>query len=261
MIFYKYEALGNDFIITCDVSVSSEQVISMCNRNFGIGADGILIHYDTPDADAGMRIINSDGSVPEMCGNGLRCFASYLILEQGVRSNPVKIKTDTGLLNVMWSKKENGAIEVEANLGEAKFLGEKVIESKEKKLHLFGVSMGNPHIVVTSDNDIEVKDAQKFALQFQENNFLGITVNVEVLTKLDVSKKKLSLIVNERGSGFTLGCGTGGAATVYAVEKKTGTSGFDWSVVFPGGMAQYKILRDGKIVMTGIPNRVFKGII
>jgi diaminopimelate epimerase len=258
MIFLKYEALGNDFIITKDQSISNEDALKLCNRNFGIGADGILIHTETLLADAEMKIINSDGSIPEMCGNGLRCFVSYLVTECGFKRSPLRILTGIGVLEAEWNE-TNGGIEVSANLGKAEMLGHETIEIDDERFDLYGISMGNPHIVVFSENKVDFCRAKKIAVKLQNDNFLKVPVNLEVVTEISLPDKKASLIVNERGAGFTLGCGTGGAAVVNALILKTGNTGNFWKISFPGGTVDYTVLENGNTVMTGIPNKVFKG--
>ncbi len=258
MIFFKYEALGNDFIITKESSVGNVEAVKLCDRNFGIGADGVIVHLRSEQYDAEMKIINSDGSVPEMCGNGFRCFVSYLVTECGFSSNPLKIMTGRGELTAYWSKKNSG-IEVSANLGKAEWLGTGQVEIGNILFDLYGISMGNPHIVAVTSGDISGEMAKKVAEVLQKNNFLGIEVNLEVVQDMDIENRSVSVIVKERGAGFTLGCGTGGAAVVNAfaqlAKEKTGL----WNVSFPGGKVKYEIMDNGETVMTGIPNKVFKG--
>jgi diaminopimelate epimerase len=258
MIFFKYEALGNDFIITKESSIDFDEAVKLCDRNFGIGADGVLVHLESEECDAEMKIINSDGSVPEMCGNGFRCFVSYLVMECGFSSNPLKIMTGRGLLTAKWSKKSSG-IEVSANLGKAEWLGTDQTEMEGCFFDLYGVSMGNPHIVAIPQKRISNETAKGVAENLQKNNFLGIEVNLEVITDLDFERKSISMIVKERGAGFTLGCGTGGAAAVNAVARRRNEKTGLWDLSFPGGIAGYEILENGETVMTGVPNKVFKG--
>ena len=96
MQFFKYHAAGNDFIITKEQNLDSEKIKKLCNRNFGIGADGVLIHKNSTKADAKMEIVNNDGSSAEMCGNGLRCFVSYLVTECGMTKKKLMIETGKG---------------------------------------------------------------------------------------------------------------------------------------------------------------------
>jgi len=259
MNFFKYEALGNDFVIT-DNTISEKDAVKLCNRNFGIGADGVLVYLKSEEFDAEMKIINSDGSVPEMCGNGLRCFVSYLVTEHRFHISPLKILTGRGVLEVHWEKKD-GKIEVSANLGKAEILGKEVAKMDGLNLDLFGISMGNPHVVIISEEKIDPEQIEKMAVHFQKENFLNREVNVEVVTGINVMQRKISLVVNERGAGFTLGCGTGGGAVTKAVQNIKGISGGTWDVVFPGGTAKYEILLNGDVVMTGIPNKVFQGVL
>ncbi len=260
MKFVKYHAVGNDFIITDRTDINPENARDLCDRHFGIGADGVLVHYESEKADAGMKIFNSDGSIAEMCGNGLRCFTAYLVNDRDFTKNPLKIETGRGVLNVNWKKNDKETISVEAGLGipEVK-AGLKDIEFEGISLQTAWISMGNPHFVVFVQSACTPDKIYRIANHFQHNSGSGMEMNVEVVTDLNVKNKSVFLVVKERGAGFTLGCGTGGAAVIHALKMKGIVYEGLWTVFFPGGEAQYRISENGEVIVSGEPQKVFSG--
>jgi len=258
MKFHKYQALGNDFIIVNE-DVTSKEAKTICDRHFGVGADGILVHYKSQKADAGMKIINSDGSLAVMCGNGLRCFCSYLVNDCDLSKNPILVETGRGVLEVSYKKAEEG-FSVEANLGKPELMNGGFFEFSSNGVDCkgVGISMGNPHLVVFPLTKINERQAKEIADEVQKNNRFGIELNVEVVTGIDKMSRSISMIVKERGAGFTLGCGTGGAAIIEGMNIDGIIKDDLWSMTFPGGTAQYYI-KNGEVIMTGIPKKVFSG--
>lgn len=262
MKFVKYQAIGNDFIITQDNDITPEKAEMLCDRHFGIGADGVLVHYKSDKADAGMKIFNSDGTFAEMCGNGLRCFTVYLVNDCGYSKNPIAVETGRGILHVNWEKLSDGKIVVEANLGAPEIISEfKEVDLAEMKLQTVSISMGNPHCVVFAGNMPVSKEIYKITSHFQHNSGSGYEMNVEVVSRINEKAKSVFIVVRERGAGFTLGCGTGGAAVIYALKLKGVFCATDtWKVFFPGGEAEYRIENSGEIIMRGVPEKVFSGV-
>ena len=259
MKFHKYQALGNDFIIVENVEITPEKARKICCRNFGVGADGVLVHYKTDSADAGMKIINSDGSQAVMCGNGLRCFCTYLVNDCGFTKNPISVETERGMLSVSYKETPNG-LSVDANLGKPELLDGEFFEFSPAGLRCrgIGISMGNPHLVILPQDPVDMKTAKRIADEVQSKNRFGIELNVEVVTGIDRKNRMISMVVKERGVGYTLGCGTGGAAIVEALRIDGIIGNEDWSMTFPGGVADYRF-ENGGIIMSGIPKKVFSG--
>lgn len=259
MKFHKYQALGNDFVVVGDVKITSEKAQNICDRHFGVGADGILIHYKADSADAGMEIINSDGSSAVMCGNGLRCFCTYLVKDCGFTENPISVQTGNGILKVSYKETPNG-LSVDADLGKPDLIDGEFFEfsSAGKKCRGIGISMGNQHLVVLPKDPVDVRTARLIADEVQSQNKFGIELNVEVVTGVDRKNRMISMIVKERGVGYTLGCGTGGAAVVEALRIDGIIKSEVWSMTFPGGVANYRF-ENGSVVMSGIPKKVFSG--
>ena len=260
--FFKYSAAGNDFIIINErelgpFELTKANIVRMCDRRFGIGADGILLHSapESKNAHAKMTIFNSDGSVAEMCGNGIRCFALYLITDCGMSFDPLRIETGNGLLEAH-CEKAGDTYKISAMIGKAKITdGTKTVNINGCSFIRTGVSTGNPHLVYIAENgtDIDVEELWKL-------RELGYETNVELVTDIDLTKNCAKVDVFERGAGRTLACGTGGAAVVNTLLN-IGRIRKDqmFTVKYPGGDIDYTINDKGETVISGIPLRIFTG--
>lgn len=225
--FTKMQGLGNDFIILdfeeynklgTDKAVLAKK---LCNRNFGIGADGlIIINPETDKTDIGWFFYNSDGSVAQMCGNGMRCFAKY-VWEQGlVDGNEFSVDTKAGVIIPKVNK--DGSVTVNMNkpvlqpsLIPVRAQNSVNIELKiqNKKFTVNAVSMGNPHCVIFTEEDTK-ECALKYGSDIEKNEIFPEKTNVEFVKVL--SRSEINLDVWERGCGITLACGTGACASVVA---------------------------------------------
>lgn len=241
----KMQGLGNDFVIL-DYSEYEKTGLSMselakkiCDRNFGVGADGMIIPNLKPEAqlyhntgkafvpDIGWYFYNSDGTTAQMCGNGIRCFAKYVKDKKLVYLNQFSVGTlagiivpeilDDGMVKVNMSKPilEPRSIPFE---GENNLNYELKVEDKTFKLN--AVSMGNPHCVifVEDDSDLENFDllwlAKTYGPKVENHPLFPEKTNVEFVKVL--SRNEINLRVYERGCGITLACGTGACASVVA---------------------------------------------
>ncbi|HAC63162.1 MAG TPA: diaminopimelate epimerase [Cyanothece sp. UBA12306] len=273
--FTKYQGLGNDFILIDNRSsdtplVSSEEAIKMCDRHFGIGADGVIfVLPGTKDTDYTMRIFNSDGSEPQMCGNGIRCLARFIAHLEGGETlgKTYQIQTLTGVISPRLEdqgqvKVDMGipylfANEIPTVLGNA---NEKVIN---RPLSVAGhtwlvtcVSMGNPHCI-TFVEDVWAIDLPTLGPQFENHPHFPERTNTEFIEV--VRSDYLKMRVWERGAGITLACGTGACASVVAgvltnqcdrhsiVELPGGCLTIEWSEI------------DNRVYMTGPAQLVFTG--
>ncbi len=275
--FAKYEGLGNDFILVDRGAVaalgnglSAAQAKVLCDRHFGIGADGVL----TTGVENGrpfMRVINADGSTPEMCGNGLRCVALYLVQRGLVRASTFEIDTDAGVHEVSVAHAgDGGQVRVvmrEASLDAAEVLNDVRGEALDRAFEVDGlplslsmVSMGNPH-AVTFDALADKVDALGPRIERDLRFRAGANVGFATLRSEDV----IDLRVWERGCGFTLACGTGAcAAAVAAVETGRAHRKRPLTVNLPGGALSIRVgERTAKgttpVEMTGPARRVFEG--
>lgn len=255
--FEKYEGLGNDFIVVegaVGIPWSSGVVERLCDRHFGIGADGILVvgPPTTPGAAGTMTVLNADGSRPEMCGNGIRCVAIHLAGRIGASPTELVIDTDAGPRRC--TLVGDG---VEVDMGPLTD-GGPVEVNVDGRVHRFArVSIGNPHAITFepyAPSEIDsvgprVSTAPVFAQ--------GTNVEFAVLAQ----DGSIELVVWERGVGRTLACGTGACATAFAAcvaRKRSFDELIDLKL--PGGTMQVSVKRDGlTATMRGPARLVFRG--
>uniref|UniRef100_A0A7S2V2H6 diaminopimelate epimerase n=1 Tax=Fibrocapsa japonica TaxID=94617 RepID=A0A7S2V2H6_9STRA len=274
--FTKYEGLGNDFILidnrdSPEPMISPEQATKLCNRNFGIGGDGVIFALPGKDGmDYTMRIYNSDGSEPEMCGNGIRVLAKFI--QKWDSRSSFTISTGAGKI-VPELQGEAVDSEVTVDMGEPELVGAKVpttleptdaegrvinapLEVDGKTYEVTAVSMGNPHAIVFVD-DIEAVDLYKVGPMFENNPVFPARINTEFVEVK--TPKHLVMKVWERGAGPTLACGTGTCALVVAAVL-TGRAERSCTVTLPGGDLHIEWREsDNHIYMTGPGTYVFEG--
>ena len=264
--FEKWQGCGNDFVIIDSREdkkiLNAEEVVKVCDRHFGIGADGVIYVLPSTVADVRMRIFNADGTEPEMCGNGIRCFAKFIAEKNPVES--LKVETGAGILTVKIEKNfvtvdmgepilEGEKIPVEG-FGNKKVVGEK-IEVAGKIFKMTCVSMGNPHCVIFVD-DLQEIELEKIGRQFETHKFFPRHTNTEFVQV--VGENKLLMRVWERGSGITLACGTGACATAVAANLNN-FAGKNCEVILDGGTLKIEWRDDNHIFMTGAAEKVFTG--
>lgn len=271
MNFLKMEGLGNDFLVTHEISDGMAQTVlrhtsRICDRRRGVGADGIIFVLPSRRADFRMRIFNSDGSEAEMCGNGIRCFALYAKLLQLTSLNHLVIETAAGeivtdIINEDMVKVNMGKPVIDAAaVPVTKDCGAVVMEKlaiDEKVFQITAVSMGNPHAVIYPD---ELSDdlVLGYGPKIETHPFFPKKTNVEFVKVL--SDKEIRMRVWERGCGETQACGTGACASVVSgiINKLHGN---DMTVHLPGGKLQIQWngnLSDS-VFMTGPARKVFEG--
>jgi len=274
--FAKYEGLGNDFVIvddrSQDLARAAEQAGALCDRHFGIGADGVLL-VELGGARPAMRVVNADGSRPEMCGNGLRCVVLYL-QQTGVVSAPaaggsleLTIDTDSGPHHCRaWRERGQDFVEVAmrpASLDPASLpvtaagpVLDAPFEVDGTPVHLSCVSMGNPH-AVTFDDIGAARSVLGPRLGAHPRFARGANIGFARL----LGPQRIELAVWERGAGFTEACGTGACAcAVVAVETGRARRGEPIEVRLPGGSLTIVVGKAGEpIMMTGPARRVFVG--
>ena len=229
--FSKYHGCGNDFIcvdarkIDLDVSLVAKDV---CRRHFSVGADGFICLLPSDSADYKMLISNSDGSIPEMCGNGLRCFVHFLHDLGLIKDRFVSIETGAGVLKAKIVEKNGCNANVFVEMGQAYFLDQLPrndfifdnysevqipITIGSHSLIFTPVSMGNPHAVIIVD-DLDAINVMDIGSQIELHSFFPNGVNVEFIQVLNNQTVKMR--VWERGVGETAACGTGACASVVA---------------------------------------------
>jgi len=267
--FSKWHGLGNDFIIIDDrrnsLRFSRKKVAFLCDRNFGIGCDQLMIIRKSTKADFRMDLYNQDGSRAEMCGNGIRCFAMYLLKRRITRKTELAVETDAGIIRTSVKGRR-----VKVDMGEPLLDGPAIpvrmkgrviaapLETEAGKFSFTAVSMGNPHAVIFVEDAVAV-DLKRNGPIIENHPLFPNRTNVEFVQVL--SNGKVKLRVWERGAGATLACGTGACATAVA-GVLNGLTGRTVSVVLPGGTL--KIRWDEKsnhVFMTGPATEVFNGAV
>jgi diaminopimelate epimerase len=273
--FSKYQGLGNDFILIdnrhdLQPIITPETAVKMCDRHFGIGADGVIFALPGQgDTDYTMRIYNSDGSEPEMCGNGIRCLAQFIAdlekIEQVNKS--YKIHTLAGV--IIPKLEENGQVTVDMGMPQLT-AGEipTLLTAQENKvinqsLEVAGqswlvtcVSMGNPHCI-TFVKDVDAISLKEVGPLFEHHPVFPQRTNTEFIQV--VQPDYLKMRVWERGAGITLACGTGACASVVA-GVLTDNCDRNCTVELPGGCLQIQWSEtDGRVYMTGPAEKVFTG--
>ncbi len=258
MRFSKYEGLGNDFIVIEAASsdaLSPERVVALCDRRFGVGADGVLLVLRGEGAeDARMRVLNADGSVPEMCGNGLRCVALHLARAGRVEAVSLVIGTDAGprACEVL---RAGEAAQVSVDMGEVRSLGAVTLDVDGAPLPLHLADAGNPHAIAFGV--FTQADVARIGPLVERHSTFPRGTNVEFAC---VHNAYIDLVVWERGVGVTLACGTGACATA-RVARGLGlvpASG-ELTVRLPGGTLRVDPREDGPTRMVGPARYVFGG--
>jgi len=274
--FTKYHGLGNDFILidnrhSSEPVITAEQAVEMCDRHFGIGADGVIFALPAQNGtDYTMRIFNSDGSEPEMCGNGIRCLAKFIAdLEGSDAKTEYRIHTGAGV--IITELRSDGQVKVD--MGVPRLLAAEIpttlaapdakvidvpIEVADKSWSVTCVSMGNPHCI-TFVEDVAAIALETVGPQFEHHQAFPQRTNTEFIQI--IRRDYVKMRVWERGAGVTLACGTGACAAVVA-GVLTGKCDRTTAVELPGGVLEIEWSEvSGRIYMTGPAQRVFTGLI
>ncbi len=243
--FTKMQGLGNDFIILDyeeylkTGKTPDKLAIELCDRHFSIGADGlIIVNPNTKEADIGWIFYNSDGSIAQMCGNGIRCFSRYVYDKGLIKKKEFSVETKAG--NIIPKILDDGKIRV--NMSKPILEPEKIPVNVNNNLNFEvkvsdgtftanAVSMGNPHCIIITDKDTKAL-ALKYGKEIETNSLFPEKTNVEFIKIL--SRNEINLDVWERGCAITLACGTGACAGV-AAAILNGLCDNNVKVNLPGG--------------------------
>lgn len=230
MKFTKMQGLGNDYIyVDCmkeNVENPVETAIKVSDRHFGVGSDGLILVKTSDIADYRMEIYNADGSMAEMCGNGVRCVGKFLYDNGYVTSDTVSVETGAGVKLLRLIIKDGECVGARVDMGEPVLTSSKIpvrwnadamideeIKVGGKTYNVTCVSMGNPHAVVFTD-DIETLKLEVIGSMFEHHSLFPARINTEFVKVID--KNTVNMRVWERGSGETMACGTGACAVVVA---------------------------------------------
>lgn len=267
MQFEKWQGLGNDFVLIEQTEVAhaggrdelpTELVRALCDRHFGIGADGVLV-FSGSAADGGVMVVrNADGSRPEMCGNGLRCVAALLAERASQPHATLLVRTDAGPRRCRVEARAAGSAEVEVDMGVARVGAPLRWQRSDggRTVELVSVDVGNPHAVAFDELADADFDAMAAALDAQAAH----GTNVEI-ARWDEGQRSWLASVWERGVGRTLACGTGACAVAAAaVASGRSRAGEPVRVRLPGGVLEVRVdAVTGGCLLRGVARRVFRG--
>ncbi|MDQ7783204.1 MAG: diaminopimelate epimerase [Desulfomonilaceae bacterium] len=235
--FQKMHGTRNDFIVfhdlTNSVELSPDRVAAICDRRAGVGADGVIVVRSDESADFFMDYMNSDGSLAEMCGNGIRCLAKYAYDNGLTRNTTIRVRTRAGIKMLRLFQGPDGLIDtVRVDMGRPVFdpalipvdiqtetlpIVDHRIEAQGRAFDATIVSMGNPHCVIFVHDDPEELPVL-YGPTIERHSLFPARTNVEFVRVID--RTRILMRVWERGSGETFACGTGACAAVVAARLK-----------------------------------------
>lgn len=257
MNFIKMHGLGNDFILIDSRKQQLEGInysklaVKLCDRNFGIGADGLLIAAPSGTADVKMMVFNPDGSEAEMCGNGIRCFAKYIYETLEKKKEIISIETLAGVMLPSIIEHKGRVAVVEVDMG----IPKDIRNAKVRDFNATMVSMGNPHCVIFTE-DLSKVHIGTVGPEIETDRMFPKRTNAEFVQIL--SGKEIIIKVWERGAGETLACGTGACASVVA-GVTLGKLERDVLVHLPGGNLDIEWQADSHVILRGPAETVFEG--
>lgn len=282
MKFTKMQGTGNDFVVLETNHMKGdwpELAISICDRHYGVGADGLLLLLPSKVADFRMRIFNADGSEANACGNGIRCLVKYFV-DRGLAqrgAQKISVETLVGIRNAEVYKADGKVSKVKIGMGAPKF-GEKdvpvVIERGEghlvditsiirysmtiggRKLELNLISMGNPHAVYFSRRQVSDFPLWQVGPKLERHQMFPNGVNFEVARLL--GREQIEARVWEHGVGETLACGSGACAITVAARRH-GYIGNRAEIKLPGGALEVEWDGVGEVFLRGPAEMVFTG--
>ena len=272
MQFFKYHALGNDYIVLNPADVGNQlmasQIRLICHRNYGIGSDGILFGpFEASECDFALHIFNPDGSEAEKSGNGLRIFSRYLWDMGLVHERAFTILTGGGKVR---SRVHKGGRNVTVDMGRVSFdsrqipvegpsreaLNEAILVDGQQLLFC-AASIGNPHCVILRD-ELSAEEAKKWGPKIEKDPRFPNRTNVQFMKILD--RENIQIEIWERGAGYTLASGSSSCAAA-GVAHKLGLCDPQIAVHMPGGIIEITISKDFLISMSGPVTKVTDGTI
>ena len=274
MKFTKMQAAGNDFILVNGLEEQkdnwNEFAKKVCDRHFGIGADGLMFCSESKIADIRMHYYNSDGSRGEMCGNGIRCFSKFVYDNKIVDKKHFLVETDAGIKTINLEIDEDGeAIYLTVDMEKVNFRADSITNITDsetvlnkkvvidgREIILSSVLMGVPHTVVFVD-DYSNYDVNDLGRKIEMLDIFKNKTNVNFVKKID--EKTMEIKTWERGAGRTLGCGTGCCASASVAKKLGITNESKILMKAEGGDVQVEIKEDYSIIMAGKAERICIG--
>jgi diaminopimelate epimerase len=274
--FSKYQAAGNDFIVLDDLDdrhpLSAEDVGELCDRWFGVGADGVIRVTRAPDAPFAMELTNADGTPAQMSGNGARCLGAFLHDRKLVSEPELDVATPAGIRHISLVLDDGHAVAATVSMGAPSF-AKAQIPMKGPAWETFlgqpfdlgggltatasAVSMGNPHLVLFLHEDPERFHVEHMGPALEHHELFPERTNVE-FARIDPGGG-IDVRVWERGVGETLACGTGACAVAVAANE-AGLGPPSVTVRFRGGALDVERQPDGEVVLGGPVGHVFDGV-
>lgn len=258
----KYHGLGNDYLIfdpnKNELELTEENIRLICNRNFGVGSDGLLMGPILGNDKLEVKILNPDGSEAEISGNGVRIFGKYLKDAGYVQKNRFTINTLSGQQTIQYLNEEGTRIKV--SMGKLSFYSDEIPVTGPRRevlneTMMFGsipyrvtcVNIGNPHCVIWL-NDISKELVCRIGKHSESAECFPEKINIQLLKVLD--RTNIEIEIYERGAGYTLASGTSGCAAAGAAYRM-GLTERKMYVHMPGGVLEVEIEEDENVLMTG----------
>lgn len=274
--FAKTHGLGNEYIVLDEENINfdlyEKAIQRICNVNFGIGSDGILLKVNSDQADFGLKIFNPDGSEAEKSGNGLRIFCKY-VYDYGFTNNrKFTVETKGGIVraNIVEETSSKRAKRISVDMGKANFNGKEIptnfmsaevigekLQADDKEYEINCVSMGNPHCVILKDK-LDIDEIKSYGKIIENHKLFPNRTNVQ-FAKV-ISRNETEILIWERGAGFTLASGSSSCA-VASVLRKRNLVDNEVTIKMLGGELLIEIEDDWNIRMTGEVRQIAEGIL
>jgi diaminopimelate epimerase len=266
MIFFKYHALGNDYLVIPPVALDKSQIKRICQRNYGVGADGILLGpFESKTCDFRLRIFNPDGSEAEKSGNGLRIFSRFLWDEGFVQEEPFTVETLGGGVTCQVGE---GGKTVTVEMGQVSFDGSKIpvrggtrevlrerMQIGDREFEFCAATVGNPHCIALC-NDPTPELARRYGPLIETDARFPNRTNVQFMQVID--RENIRIEIWERGAGYTLASGSSSVATAAAAHK-LGLCNANVIVHMSGGEIEISLSPDFFATMEGPVTRICSG--
>ncbi len=282
MNFTKLQATGNDFIFIDARKRErdwSKLAQEMCHRYFGVGADGLILVENSSAANLKMRLFNSDGSEAEVSGNGLRCFAKYVIDREVVSEPDITVETLSGIRNIKATVSQGRVTCARVNMGIPRFKAKEIpvmleesqqgrdevdiisqidysLEIEQRIYNLSFVSMGNPHAVTFVSRPVDDFPLADIGPKIENHRMFPERINFEVARVLKTNR--IEARVWERGAGETLSCGSG-ACAIAVISKLKGYTNNKVDIMLTGGELTVDCDGTGEVYLSGAVEEVFSG--
>jgi diaminopimelate epimerase len=270
--FAKGHALGNDYLVVEPASLSfaltPDAVRRLCDRHRGVGGDGVLALVPSERADAGLRILNPDGSEAEKSGNGLRIFARWLVEDGRVPGEHFRVETPGGIVECRLRRQGGRIADITVDMGAASFRSEDVpcagpsrevvaepVQVADTTLHVTAVGIGNPHCVIFVD-DPTTADLARLGPALEHHALFPRRTNVQ-LARVE-ARERVRVRVWERGAGETLASGSS-ACAVAAACVRLGYTGRTVAVVMDGGTMRVEVDERYRVRLTGEATLTYRG--